>query len=334
MMAKDRRRAIADYSRKHATLLIALALLTAPKVTFAQYPTRPVTIVVSSSAGSAPDIQARIVARKLNESWGEPVVVENVPGSAGNIAAERVAKASPDGYTIFYAGAGPLYFNRTLYRNLRYDIERDFEPVIQVGRSANILVVHPSMPVRSVKELVAYGRARPGQLRYGSVGSGSSMHICTEMLKQLTGLDAVHVPYKSAPQMATDLIAGQFEFAFHNAAVVLPYIRSGKLRALATTTRDRFFAIPDVPTMAEAGVEGIVYDGGTGLLVPKGTPAPVVRAIYREAARALQAAEVKQVLTSSGTEPVGASPADFRTRIHEENLRWAPIVRASGASLD
>ena len=333
-MTKDGEARLLRYSQKWATLLIAVALLATPGVSFAQYPTRPVAIVVSSSAGSAPDIQARIVARKLNESWAEPVVVENVPGSAGNIAAERVAKASPDGYTIFYAGAGPLYFNKTLYRNLRYDIERDFEPVIQIGRSANILVVHPSIPVKNVKELVAYARARPGQLRYGSVGSGSSMHICTEMLKQLTGLDAVHVPYKSATQMATELIAGQFEFAFHNAAVVLPHIRSGKLRALATTTRERFFAIPDVPTLAEAGVEGIIYDGGTGLLVPKGTPVPVVTAIYREAARALQAVDVKQVLTSSGTEPVGASPADFRTRIHEENLRWAPIIRASGASLD
>jgi tripartite-type tricarboxylate transporter receptor subunit TctC len=298
------------------------------------YPIKPVKLFVSSAAGSAPDIVARIIAQRLNSSWAQPVIVENVPGASGNIAAEKVAKSAADGYTLLYANFAVLYTNKTLSANLGYDIESDFEPITQITLSANLLVVHPSVPARTVRELVAYGQANPGKLRYGSVGNGSSMHLLAEQFKTSAGIDVLHVPYKSSAQMATELVAGQFEFSFHNAAVVLPQVRAGKLRALAATTAKRFPNTQEVPTMIEAGFPDILYDGGTGLLAPKGTPAFVIEKISNDSAKVLATGAVRDLFEANGLQPVGSSPVAFAARIKSENARWAKIIQASGAKLD
>jgi tripartite-type tricarboxylate transporter receptor subunit TctC len=298
------------------------------------YPTRPVRLLVPSAPGSSPDFQARIVAQKLSELWSQPVVVENLPGASGNIAAERAAKVPADGYTLLFATFAVLYTNKTLQVNVGYDIERDFDPITQISRAAILLVVHPSLPVHTVHELVAYGRANPGKLRYGSAGSGTSMHLCAEIFRTDAGIEVLHVPYKSAAQMATDLVAGQFEFAFHNAPVVLPHIRAGKLRALGVTTANRLSNTPDLPTMAEVGFPGVKYDGGVGLVAPKGTPAAVIKKISDDSAKALAAHAVREQFFANGLEPVGSTPEAFAAHIKSEIPRWAQIIRRSGAKLD
>src|SRR6185437_7139016 len=201
----------------------------------APYPTKPIRMIVPSGVGSSPDITARILAREMAETLKQPIVVENIPGASGNIGMEKGARAAPDGYTVVIGTVGPLYMNYAFFSDTGYDIERDFEPVTEISRSANVLVVNPALPIHSVAELVAYGRANPGKLRFGSVGKGSSLHVCAEVFVKESGIDALHIPYKSAAQMAIDLISGQFEFAFSNAAPVLPHIRAGRLRALAVT---------------------------------------------------------------------------------------------------
>jgi len=315
-------------------LLLPVAFSLVGHTAAQQYPAKLVKVLVTTGAGGNSDIQARILAQKLGDSWAQPVIVENVTGAGGNIAAERVAKSAPDGYTILFSGVGPLYFHKALYRQMNYDIERDFDPVTQVSRTANIFVVHSSLPVKSLKEFIAYAKANPGTLRYGSGGNGTSMHVCNELFKHLTGTDAAHIPYKSVAQMGIDLVGGQFEFSIHSASQVLPHIRTGKLRPLAVTTQERFFALPEVPTMAEAGVPGIVFDGGNGLLVPRGTPPPVIDKINRDVVKGLQTPAVRELFAANALEPVGTSPAEFRAHIKTEIARWTPVIRASGASLD
>lgn len=300
----------------------------------AQFPAKPLKLFVPSAAGSSSDITTRIISQKLGELWKQPLVVENVPGASGNIAAEKVAKSPADGYTLLFANFAVLYTNKELYKKLGYDIERDFEPITQTTRSANLLVVHPSLPVHSVQELISYGRANPGKLRYGSGGGGTSMHLCVEQFKASTGVDILHVPYKSSSQMATDLLGGQFELAFHSVSVVLPYVRAGKLRALAVTTESRLAVTPDLPTMAEAGVPDILFDNGTGLVAPKGTPAAIINKIYSDTTKVLAIPAVREQLSASAVEPVGSTPAAFATRIKSENARWAKIIRTSGMKLD
>ena len=221
------------------------------------YPAKPVRIVVSSSAGGSPDIQIRLVTHKMTEANGYVWVIENLPGGGGNIAPERVAKSPPDGYTLLMASAGPLYINPSLYPGLPYDIVRDFEPITQISHTPNILVVHPSVPVKSTKELIAYAKANPGKLRFGSAGSGSSQHLSAELFKRMAGVDLQHIPYKSSSQMTTELVAGQIELAFQNAPLVLPYVTAGKLVALAVTTKTRLATAPEVPTLDGVRPEGL-----------------------------------------------------------------------------
>ena len=313
-------------------LFVSNALVAADCI--AQYPAKPVRLIVPAGPGTSPDVQARVVAQKLGDAWRQGVVVENLPGAAGNMGVERAAKSSADGYTILFATFGPLYINKTLYSKLSYDIERDFEPVSQVSRTANILVVRPSLEVRTVQELVAYGKANPGRLRYGAAGNGTSMHILGELFKMKAGIDALHVPYKSSAQMAADLAAGEFEFAFNNAAAVIPYLRGGRLRALAVTTEGRFTHAPELPAMGEAGLPQIVFDGGSGVVTPTGTPREIVERIYRDLTSALHTPAVREQFAAHWVEPVGSTPDEFRAHIRSETVRWAPIVRASGARLD
>ncbi len=249
----------------------ASAVLMACALAHAQgYPSKPVRLVVSSAAGGSPDLQARIFTQRMTQLYGYIWVIENLPGAGANLAPERVAKAPADGYTLLMASAGPLYFNPTLYAKLPYDIQRDFEPITQVSNVPNILVVHPSVPIHSVKELIDYARANPGKLRFGSPGGGSSQHLSGELFKKTTGVDMQHVPYKSVAQMTTELVSGQFELSFNNAPLVLPFMKAGRLRALAVTTKTRLALAADVPTLDESGLAGYEVGGGSGVLAPQG----------------------------------------------------------------
>ncbi|HMH17919.1 MAG TPA: tripartite tricarboxylate transporter substrate binding protein [Burkholderiales bacterium] len=298
------------------------------------YPSKPVKLIVSSAAGGSPDLQARIFTQRMTKLYGYIWVIENLPGAGGNIAPERAAKSPADGYTLLMASAGPLYFNPTLYTKLSYDIQRDFEPITQVSNVPNILAVHPSVPFNSVKELIAYARANPGKLRFGSPGSGSSQHLSGELFKKMAGVDMQHVPYKSVSQMTTELVSGQFEISFNNAPLVLPFMKAGRLRALAVTTRTRLALAPEVPTLDESGLPGFEVGGGSGLLAPKGTPSAILKKLETDVCGVLTSPEVREQYAANGLIAVGSSSAEFAAYMKEEIARWAPLIRATGASVD
>jgi tripartite-type tricarboxylate transporter receptor subunit TctC len=314
-------------------ILAALLLATAGGPALAQtYPSKPIKLVVSSGAGSSPDIQARLFTQVMAERHGYVWVIENAAGAGGNIAAERVAKSPPDGYTLLLASAGPLYFNRALYPKLSYDILRDFDPVSQVANTPNILAVFPGLPIRNVRELITYAKANPGKLRFGSPGSGSSQHLSGEMFNSMAGVDMQHVPYKSSAQMTTELVSGQFEVSFQNAPLILPFLKSGKLRALAVTSMVRLPAAPDVPTVNESGVPGFDVGGGTGMLAPHGTPPAILKKLEADVREAVMA--VREQYQAYGLVAAGTSAADFAALLKSENARWAPVIKATGAQVD
>jgi tripartite-type tricarboxylate transporter receptor subunit TctC len=313
---------------------MALAAQAASTGSGQAWPAKPIRLVISSSAGGSPDIQARFFTHKMSEQHGYAWVIENLPGAGGNLAPERVAAAPRDGYTILMASFGPLYVNSTLYAKLGYDIVRDFEPITQVSHTPNIVAVHPSVPVHSVAELIAYAKANPGKLRFGSAGSGSSQHLSGELFKSMAGVNLEHVPYKSSSQMTSELVGGQIEMSFQNAPLVLPHVKAGRLRALAVTTKERMPAAPDIPTLDESGLPGYDFGGGSGLLAPKGTPAAIVRKLEADAREAITSATVREQFGANGLIAVGSSSADFSRAIREETARLAPIIRATGAKVE
>ena len=316
-----------------AALAGLLAMAMASGTALAQaYPSKPIKLVVSSSAGSSPDIQARLFSQVMAERHGYIWVIENAAGAGGNIAAERVAKAAPDGYTLLLASAGPLYFNRALYPKLTYDILRDFDAVSQVAHTPNILAVYPGVPIKNVRELIAHAKANPGKLRYGSPGSGSSQHLSGELFNSMAGVDMQHVPYKSSAQMTTELVAGQFELSFQNAPLILPFLKSGKLRAIAVTSSARLPAAPEIPTVAESGVPGFEVGGGTGLLAPRGTPPAILKKLEADVREAVMA--VREAYQANGLVAAGSSAAEFAATLKAENARWAPVIKATGAQVD
>ena len=317
-----------------ALLAAVVATLGSPAHAQTSWPSQPVKILVSSSAGGSPDIQLRLVTQKITEARGTTFVIENLPGASGNLAAERVARATPDGYTLLYSSAGPIFFNKSLFRKLSYDIERDFEAISQFAATPNILAVHPSQPFRTVQELIAYAKAKPGKLRYGSAGSGSSQHLSMELFKSLTGVNIAHIPYKASSQMTTELVGGEFELACQNAPLILPHVRSGRLRALAISTASRQAFAPDMPTVAETGVAGYEAGGGSGLLAPRGTPKAVIDRLYADVSRALADPSVREQYAKNGLHPVGSSPSEFAAHIRAEITRWAPVIKATGATVD
>jgi tripartite-type tricarboxylate transporter receptor subunit TctC len=314
------------------SLLCAVALAGAASAQ--NYPSKPIRVLLSSSAGSSPDIQTRLFTQKMSEAQGYTFVIEHVPGAGGNIAPDRVAKAAPDGYTLLVASAGPLYINPSLYPNLPYDILRDFEYLTQIAQTPNILAVHPSVPLRSVTELIDYAKKNPGKLRFGSAGSGSSQHLSGELFKAMTGVQIEHIPYKSSSQMTNELIGGQIEMAFQNAPLVLPHAKSGKLRALAVTSKSRLPAAPELPTVDGSGVPGFESGGGTGFLAPKGTPTAIVNKLETDARAAINDPKVREQFIANGLIPLGNSSAEFAAALRTEIARLAPIIRASGAKVE
>ncbi|HEX4885217.1 MAG TPA: tripartite tricarboxylate transporter substrate binding protein [Casimicrobiaceae bacterium] len=318
-----------------AALVAAAALaIAAPAAAQATWPSKPIRVVVPFPPGGTTDILARAAAQKMTEAWGQQVVVDNRPGAGGNIGAELVAKAPADGYTMLMGTVGTHAINASLYAKMPYDHVKDFVPVVLVAGVPNVLVVHPSVPAASVQELIAYGKANPGKLNFASSGSGTSIHLAGELFKVSTGVQMQHVPYKGSAPALADLLGGQVQLMFDNLPSALPHIRAGKLRALAVTSATRAPALPDVPTVAEAGVPGFEASSWFGLLAPAGTPPDVVAKVNGELARWIATADAKEKLLAQGANAAGGTPEDFAKHIAAETAKWANVVKASGAKVD
>ena len=311
-----------------AVLIAALACGGAAAQT-AAYPARPVRFIVPSSAGGGTDIIARAISLRLSEALGQQFVVDNRPGAGQMIGIELAAKAPPDGHTILMA-ASTLAINPVMYKKVSYDPLRDFAPITQAATLPNVLVVHPSLPVRSVAELIAYAKAHPGQLNFASAGIGTSPQMSIELLKSMAGIDMVHIPYKGTAPGVVDLLAGQVKVMAPNLLTALPHIKSGKLRALAVTSAKRSVALPEIPTVAEAGLPGYDSTQWYGVLAPAGTPREIVTRLHDEIVRALRDAEVGKRLAADGAEAVGSSPEEFAAFIKSEGEKWAKVARAAG----
>jgi tripartite-type tricarboxylate transporter receptor subunit TctC len=298
------------------------------------YPSHAVKIVVPFPAGGSNDIIARILAQKLSERTGQQFFVENRGGAGGNIGAEAVAKAGADGYTLLVTAPPPLTTNIALYKNLPFDPARDFAPIALLATVPIVLMVHPSLPVKNVQELVALAKARPGTLNFGSSGIGSTNHLAGELLKRMTGIDVVHVPYKGAAPAMNDLIAGHIPMMFDNMPAVLPQVQGGAVRAIAVAGATRASALPDVPTVAEQGVEGFEAFSWFGLIAPAKTPTPVLKSLQREVEAILKMPEVRKRLAELGAEPGAISGAEFGQFLADDTAKWTKIIQASGATAD
>lgn len=298
------------------------------------YPAKPVRLIVPAPPGSAPDFLSRLLAPKLSDTWGQPMVIDNVLGAGGNIGTDRVAKSAADGYTLLFNTIGPIGVNTSMYEKLPFDPVKDFAPITLVAKVPNILVVHPGVPVASVKELIAYARQNPGKLRYGSPGSGTSNHLSAELLKVMAGIDLLHIPYKSSAQMTTDILGGQVEVVFHNAPVLLPHVKSGALRGLAVTGATRNPSTPDLPTVAEAGVPGFEVTAWFGFMAPAGTPQPVISKIHADVVKAMAAPDVRERMLVQAAQPVGSTPQEYAEFIRAEIAKWAKVVKRSGAKVE
>jgi tripartite-type tricarboxylate transporter receptor subunit TctC len=308
------------------------AALAAPIVASAQqkYPVKSVRLVLPFAAGSAVDVLARLYAQRMTEGWGQQVVVDNRTGANGIIGMELIARATPDGYTIGMGNIATLAVNPSLYPKLSYDSLRDFVPVSLTATIGNCLMVHPSFPVKSVKELVALAKKHPGELNYASGGIGSAQHIPMALLEAMTGIKLVHVAYKGITPAFNDVLAGQVPIAFTGLAQTLPYHRNGRLRILGTTGTKRTSATLDIPTIAEAGVPGYEADSWTGVLVPKSTPPDIVAQIHTEVVRVSQLADTRERLMAAGFEVVGSSPDAFAALIRNDTARLGKVIRDAG----
>jgi tripartite-type tricarboxylate transporter receptor subunit TctC len=309
--------------------LTAASAMAQPKPAAADYPNRVVRIILPQPAGGGTDVVARTVAAKLNEAWGQQVIVDNRPGANGIIGAEAVVKSKPDGYTYLYGFTSMLTINPSVYKALPYDTLRDLVPVTQTVTNQMALVVNPYLPVRSVKELVALARSRPGELLYGSFGVGNQTHLTTELFRLEAKLKMLHVPYKGETPSITELVGGQVALMFSPSAGVTPFVKSGRLRLLALAGEKRSPAFPDTPTMIESGFPGVISTGWGGLLAPAGTPQDIVQKTQRDAARGLAAADVRERLAALGADAVGSTPEEFGAWIKSELEKWTRVVKGA-----
>lgn len=291
------------------------------------YPARPIHIIVPFAPGGPADLLPRLLGPKLTEAWGQPVIVENKPGAGGNIGMDQGAKAAPDGYTLVIGPNGNLVVNPHLYPNLPYDVVRDFSPVTLVATFSNVLVVNPAVPAKSVTELIALAKAKPGTLTYGSPGTGSQPHLGGEFLKLTSGIDIVHVPYNGTAPAMRDLLGGQIAFMFAQTSAALPHIQAGKVRALGVASARRTALLPDLPTIAESGLPGFEAVSWYALLAPAGTPKDIVGKLQVEITRILQLPDIKEKLTAQGGEAIGNTPEQLASLLRTESARYADIVR-------
>jgi len=294
------------------------------------WPAKPVRLIVGFSAGSNSDSLARPLAQRLSEVAGQPVLVDNRPGASGNIAMEITAKSAPDGHTLFSGPGSSVTTNPHMHAKMPIDVMRDLQPIVPLGQFSALLVVHPSLPVRSVKDLVALARRKPGAISFGSPGHGTGFHLATELFKVRAGFDAVHVPYANSSAMLSDLIGGRIEMMIFSAIVMAPHVKSGKLRALATTGRERSTVLPDLPTIAQAGVPDYEYTAFHGLFGPGALPRDTTERINAAVAKVLALPDVREFYASQNVDPMVMSPADFTARIRSEYDKWGRLIRDAG----
>ena len=315
--------------------IILLALTIAgPRTASAQsYPAKAVRIVVPFPPGAGADIVTRLITAKLGSAFGQQFVVDNRAGAAGHIGAEVAAHAAPDGYTLLSTPAS-IVISRSLYPKLNYDIEKDLDPVVLIASAPFVLVVHPSLPARNVRELIALARAKPGELYYASTGNGGTPHLATEIFKMQAKIDIVHVPYKGTPPAVTDLLSGQVQLMFANTLSVLPHVRSGRLRALAISSIKRSAAAPELPTVAESGMPGFDVSTWFGMLAPRGTPKEIIDRLDGEVRKIVQMADVRARLISQGADPIGSTPEEFRAYLKSELVKWEKAVKAVGVRIE
>jgi tripartite-type tricarboxylate transporter receptor subunit TctC len=320
-----------------ATIVVAasVALIWAsPPAHAAEYPTKPITLMIGFAPGGPSDVMARILTRKMEELLKQPLVIENRAGAGGSIAGAAVARAAPDGYTVLLATGSLLAINVSLYKNLGYDPEKDFEPITVIGTQTNVLYTHPSLPATSLAELIAYAKANPGKLSFGSGGNGTPAHLAGELLKIEAKIEMTHVPFRGTGPALQAVIGGHVPMAYNPPPPLLPHIQSGAIRAIAITTLKRTAALPEVPTIAELGFPGFEATTWHALVAPAGTPPDVIATLHGAAVAALNDPDVRKALTDLGVDVVANTPAEFRAYLKAEIPKWAAIVKASGAKVD
>jgi tripartite-type tricarboxylate transporter receptor subunit TctC len=311
--------------------LSAVALAVAAAFASAQtYPTKPLRVISPFAAGGGVDFTARVVAQKLTEGLGQTTVVDNRAGAAGVIGTELAARAAPDGYTLLLGSAGPMTILPAMGAKLPYDPIKDFAPITLVTSLPYVLVVHPSLPVRNVKELLALARAKPGQLNFGSPGNGTTTHLATELLKMLAKVDAVHIPYKGVAPAVTDLLAGQVQFMSGDLSTMMPLVKSGRLRALGVTSAKRSSVVPELPTIAESGVPGFEASGWFGMLAPAATPPDIVSRVNAVIVKGIATPDTREKLASLGGDVVGGTAAEFAAYMRAELAKWAKVIKTIG----
>jgi tripartite-type tricarboxylate transporter receptor subunit TctC len=314
-----------------STLLVCLPLAAAAQAS--DFPNKAIRLVVPFPPGGATDAAARLVAVKMSEHWGQPVLVDNRAGAGGNVGSDLVAKSPADGYTLVMGVTGSHAINTSLYSKMPYDPVTDFAAISQVAVVPNVLVVHPSVPAKNLAELVALAKKEPGKLNYASLGNGTAAHLGMEMLKSDASVDITHVPYKGSAPAVSDLLAGQVQMMVDGLPSALPHIKAGKLRAIALTSLRRAPSLPDLPTISES-YPGFYADAWSGLFAPKGTPQPVVDKLSAEVQRILKLPDVREKLAALGAEPVGSTQAEFTAHVKREIDKWAKVVKTSGAKVD
>ncbi|MDB5810000.1 MAG: tripartite tricarboxylate transporter receptor family protein [Betaproteobacteria bacterium] len=319
--------------RNWNALVAAIGCLISAGVCAQSYPAKPIRFLVGFPPGGTSDILARTIGQKLAEAVGQQVVIENRAGAGGNIGAEAAAKSAPDGYTIYMCTTSQA-ISASLYSKLNYDLIRDFSPITQAVNYTNLLVVNPSLPVKSVKELIALAKAKPAQLNYGTAGNGTPPHMTGELFKSYTSVKIQHVPYKGGAPAIADLLGGQITIMFDNVPPLLPHVQAGKMRPLAVTSLKRITVLRDVPTLDESGLQGFDSVAWNGVLAPAGTPKDIVAKLNAEINRILTQADVRERLAAQGADPVGTTPEQFGTLIQSEVRKWAKVVKDSGARVD
>jgi len=315
-------------------LLIGTAAFFISAASFAQpYPSKPIRFIVPWGPGSGPDVTSRIVGAEMSAALGQPIVIENRAGAGGSVGLAAIARAAPDGYTIGHGSIGTT-ISYSVIPNVPYDLKKDFTAIGQLLYGSNVLAVRPSLPVKSVQELIAYAKANPGKLLYGSPGNGTSLHLSMEIFKQMTGTQIQHVPFKDAQQAVTGVISGQVDLQFENSGAIVPHVKAGRVRALAVSTARRSSALPEVPTVAEAGVADFDVTTWSGFVGPAGLPKAVIAKLNAELNRALSLPSVIDKFASLGYETAKTTPEQFDDLIQKEAVRWSGVVRSVGARVD